>query len=114
MTYEEKLKKYKDEGKIAATLLEPIDYYRFIRDGAMSSIRYKRTNGYDEIYELHCHITYPLLKCLNNIYAAEQHLTIAEINEFIITMIKESQEPHYMLLEDKYYELELDPIEVYE
>lgn len=110
MTYEEKKKVMKTVGTIRASELEPLDYFRLIRDGYMKTIRYRHLNNKEDLYEVHCT---PLSSPpWDDIYITEGN-SINDINIFFTRVIEHGL-VGYMELEKNYYKIELDVVETYE
>ena len=105
MTYEEKLNEMRTKGTISMNLLDPIDFFRFIRDGAMKVIRYRNMSHGESIYEVHC--SYLGLYPWEDIVPVDNCKSIDEFNKFMLNIF-ETNLTGYMELEGRYYKIELD------
>lgn len=115
MTYEEKLAIVKDKGEISTSLVEPLDYYRFMRDGIVKQVTYDMLNGHKNIYELHCTEIYNIYRINDNLFITTEHCNdIEEVNNFMREMALSQYHTKYILLDGQTYKIELDPVETYE
>ena len=111
MTYEEKKKVIETAGTIRITELEPLDYFRLIRDGYMKTICYRHLNNKEDLYEIHC--TPLSLPPWDDIIYITDKNNINDINIFFTRVIEHGL-VGYIELEKNYYKIELDVVETYE
>lgn len=114
MNYEEKLKQFQINGEIPRNLLEPLDFFRFIRDGALNEIKYKLIKGGYHLYEVQCTLSNSTVNI--DVYRAEDKCNENNdaINDFFLSLIGDKNHNKYIYLDTNFYLVHLELIETYE
>jgi len=113
MTYEEKKEIIKTTGSISGQLLDPIDYFKFLRDGFVKTIKFNSTKQGEILYEVHCILLSAWPWEDIDIYSADKCNSISSFNKFMLNLINDNL-IGYMELEKNCYKIELDVLETYE
>lgn len=111
MNYEEKIKMMKEKGQINYNLLEPIDFFRFVRDGGLHLVEDKRKDKNHAKYDVYC---YQVFSAPDAYVPEQRELKEKDFQDFIKRILDSAEQEGYMLLENKLYKIVLDLVEIYE